>query len=230
MKAMRSRWFGSMFAWILKTKPVILASSAFTVRLAAACARGDGANSAIASIRSLTPKSFSALPNMTGRQMPLEKGLLVERLQPLDREIELLDRRGALVLGQKLRDLWDRPGPSTRIVAAFLPSGVRVVAADVIGAGERAAAPDRPVERRGVERQRLFDLVEEIERVARLAVHLVDEGDDRNVPQPADLEQFSRPRFDALGGVDHHHRRNRPRSACDRCPRKSLRGRACREG
>ena len=35
-KAIRSRWFGSMLAWILKTKPVIFASSAFTVRLAAA--------------------------------------------------------------------------------------------------------------------------------------------------------------------------------------------------
>ena len=33
MKAMRSRWFGSMFAWILKTKPVIFGLSAFTVRL-----------------------------------------------------------------------------------------------------------------------------------------------------------------------------------------------------
>jgi hypothetical protein len=40
-----------------------------------------------------------------------------------------------------------------------------------------------------------------------LAVHLVDEGDDRNVAQPADLEQLQRPGLDALGGVDHHHRR-----------------------
>ncbi len=55
-----------------------------------------------------------------------------------------------------------------------------------------------------VERQRLLDLVEELERIARLAVHLVDEGDDRNVAQAADLEQLARARLDALGGVDHH--------------------------
>ena len=77
---------------------------------------------------------------------------------------------------------------------------------DVVGAEEIAAAADRPGHRRGVERQRLFDLVEQLERVAALAVHLVDEGDDRNVAQPADLEQLSRPRLDALGGVDHHDR------------------------
>ena len=77
---------------------------------------------------------------------------------------------------------------------------------DIVGAEEIAAAPDRPGHRRGVERQRLFDLIQEIEGVAALAVHLVDEGDDRNVAQPADLEQLSGPRLDALGGVDHHDR------------------------
>jgi hypothetical protein len=38
-----------------------------------------------------------------------------------------------------------------------------------------------------------------------LQVHLVDEGDDRNVAQPADLEQLAGARLYALGGVDHHH-------------------------
>ena len=41
----------------------------------------------------------------------------------------------------------------------------------------------------------------------RLAVHLVDEGHDRDVAQPADLEQLERLRLDALGGVQHHDRR-----------------------
>ena len=56
--------------------------------------------------------------------MAFEEGLLVESLQALDREVELFDRRGALVLRQKLRD--------ARIVRAIngnvcasLPSGVR---------------------------------------------------------------------------------------------------------
>ena len=75
---------------------------------------------------------------------------------------------------------------------------------NVVGAEEIAAAADRPGHRRGVERQRLFDFVEQFEGVEALAVHLVDEGDDRNVAQTADLDQLPRPRLDALGGVDHH--------------------------
>jgi hypothetical protein len=45
---------------------------------------------------------------------------------------------------------------------------------------------------------------EEVEGVAALAVHLVDEGDDGDVAQPAHLEQFSRARLDAARGVDDH--------------------------
>jgi hypothetical protein len=61
-----------------------------------------------------------------------------------------------------------------------------------------------PVHRRGVERQRLLDLVEQIERVAAFAVELVDEGDDRDVAKPADLEQLAGARLDALRRVNHH--------------------------
>jgi peptide chain release factor 3 len=49
-------------------------------------------------------------------------------------------------------------------------------------------------------------LVEDVERVAALAIHLVDEGQDRDVAQTADLEQLDRLRLDPLGRVDHHHR------------------------
>ena len=48
------------------------------------------------------------------------------------------------------------------------------------------AAPDRPGHRRGIEGERLLDLVEQIERIARLAVHLVMKVNDRNVTQAAD--------------------------------------------
>ena len=43
-KAMRSRWFGSMLAWILNTKARHLRSRRHRpTRLSAACARGGGA-------------------------------------------------------------------------------------------------------------------------------------------------------------------------------------------
>ena len=45
-----------------------------------------------------------------------------------------------------------------------------------------------------------------VDGLAHLAVHLVDEGDDRRRAQPADVEQLDRLRLDALGGVDDHDR------------------------
>ena len=43
MNAMRSRWLGSMFAWILKMIPVIAGSVASMVRVAALRLKGGGA-------------------------------------------------------------------------------------------------------------------------------------------------------------------------------------------
>ena len=71
---------------------------------------------------------------------------------------------------------------------------------------KRAPEPAGQVERRGIERQLAGDLVQQGERVLRLAVHLVDEGDDRDVAQAADLEQLQGLRLDALGRVQHHDR------------------------
>ena len=62
-----------------------------------------------------------------------------------------------------------------------------------------AKARPRPigqVMRRRVESQHLFDLVEQVEGVTRLAIELVDEGDDGDVAEPADFEQLPGARFD----------------------------------
>ncbi len=75
---------------------------------------------------------------------------------------------------------------------------------EIVGAAEIAALADGPHHGRGVERQHLLDLVEQLKRFARLAVELVDEGDDGDVAQAADLKQLARARLDALGGVDDH--------------------------
>ena len=107
--------------------------------------------------------------------------------------------------------LGQQPGNGVRLRAVDLGPvfiGIAVphrIVGKMISATEAFAAADRPGHRRGVERQLLLDLVENFERIARLAVHLVDEGDDRDVAQPAHLEQLQRARLDALGGVDHHH-------------------------
>ena len=55
--------------------------------------------------------------------------------------------------------------------------------------------------------------------LAAVAVHLVDEGEDRDAAQAADLEELARLRLDALGGVDQHHGAVGGDRACGRCPR-----------
>src|SRR5215470_17330846 len=65
--------------------------------------------------------------------------------------------------------------------------GEKVITRPVIG-----CSTQRPQDRRSVERQRLLDLFHECEWMAPLAIELVDEGDDRDVAQPADLEELER--------------------------------------
>ena len=65
-KAMRSRWFGSMLAWILKTKPVIFSSAGSTIRVSVGAGRGEGAMRMKHSSNSFTPKLLTAEPKKTG--------------------------------------------------------------------------------------------------------------------------------------------------------------------
>ena len=138
--------------------------------------------------------------------MALAKRLQLERLAGFRDQREFVLDLGDVEIGVAAGEIGDVDllGRAGLGAAAFEQAHAAVD--DIIGAEEVAAAADRPGHRRGVERQRLFDLVQQFEGVAALAVHLVDEGDDRDVAQPAHLEQLSRPRLDALGGVDHHDR------------------------
>ncbi len=69
-KAIRSRWFGSILACILNTKPVILGSVGSTVRVSVGEGRGEGAISMKVSSNSFTPKLLMALPKKTGASSP----------------------------------------------------------------------------------------------------------------------------------------------------------------
>ena len=165
--------------------------------------RGGGANSASASMRSRTPKFRSAEPKKTGVRWPSRKALSSNGLQASSASSissrQPRVRPPAAAPRRPDRRAVDRH----RRLVGIEPA--HAVAGEIVGAGEAAPAADRPGHRRSVEGERLLDLVEEVERVAALAVHLVDEGDDRDVAQAADLEQLARARLDALRGVDHHH-------------------------
>ncbi len=68
-KAIRSRCRGSMFAWILNTKPEKPGASA-PARRSRSCGRGGGASSTKRSRNGSTPKLFMALPKNTGVTSP----------------------------------------------------------------------------------------------------------------------------------------------------------------
>jgi hypothetical protein len=52
----------------------------------------------------------------------------------------------------------------------------------------------------------MVDLIEQLEGLAPRPVHLVDEGEDRDAPHAADLEQLAGLGLEALGRVFQHHR------------------------
>ena len=126
-------------------------------------------------------------------------GLHVEAGIGAAHQLDLLGQRG-IGDGVVLDDLAD-----ARAIGRI--EHQHAIAREIVGALEILAGAGGPGHGRDVERQGGGDLVEKLDRVAALAVHLVDEGDDRHVAQAADLEQLARARLDALGGVDHHHRR-----------------------
>ena len=82
--------------------------------------------------------------------------------------------------------------------------GNEAVVHRIENAAQQTAHPRGPDHRHGVEREFRSDLVHQIEGVLAFAVDLVDEGDDRHVAQPADLEELKRLRLDAFRRIDHH--------------------------
>ena len=84
MNAMRSRCAGSMFAWILNTKPASFSSNGSTTRVVASRGRGAGAWSTKKPSSSSTPKLLIAEPKNTGvwraaRYAPLSKAWVAPR-------------------------------------------------------------------------------------------------------------------------------------------------------
>ena len=74
----------------------------------------------------------------------------------------------------------------------------------VVDALKILAAADGPVHGVGLDAQLPLHLVQQVEGIFRLPIHLVDEGKDGNVPHGADLEELPCLRLHALGTVDDH--------------------------
>ena len=76
----------------------------------------------------------------------------------------------------------------------------------VVDAAELGPHADGPVHRVGANAEHLLQLVHQLQRLAPVAVELVDEGEDGDAAHAADLEELAGLRLDALGGVDEHDR------------------------
>jgi hypothetical protein len=104
-----------------------------------------------------------------------------------------------------------------RIIEAIASDGLRDPVVDaafeqqygigeeVISAEKIISHADRPGDRGHVQHEALLDLARQAERVADLAVELVDKGDDRHVAQPAALEEFAGLLLDPFGGVEQYY-------------------------
>ncbi len=143
-------------------------------------------------------------------QLAVEEFLLVEfmagalhQLQLIDEAVVLVTQVGAGFVGV---EFFDDLG-----FGAFMPvaGGVDddVIVGQVVHAFEVAVATNRPGDRRGLDLQYGFDFVEQLDRVADIAVEFVDKADDGRIAQTAHVHQRDGARLDALTAVKHHQRR-----------------------
>jgi hypothetical protein len=123
------------------------------------------------------------------RQMALVETCPIERRKPAFHQLQFLAQRN-----------------HARIGLGNLLAHMQPARPQIIGPKKIRPPSHRPGDRRGIERKGLGNLVEQPESILAVAIHLVDEGDNGNVAQPADLEQLTCARLDPLGRIDHHHR------------------------
>jgi hypothetical protein len=198
-----------MLAWILNTKPV---SSLERVHLAG----GRVAQQRRRRVLHERPEQFRDAEIVDGRAeedgcLPSRQVLgMRERVRGAAHQVDLVtERPGAVAEELRGRRALQSVDRFVRARPALLTGlvGVDAILEQVVDALQVAPHPDGPGDRRATDLQHLLYFVEQVERLAALAVELVDEGHDRRVAQPADLHQLDRALLDALGAVDDHQRR-----------------------
>ncbi len=138
------------------------------------------------------------------RHVTFQERLTVEGAAGFQSQFRFLDKDLALIFRQTIGDSLravDRKAIHLRVVAT------KGVFSKIVSATEALRPADRPGDRRGIERKLFLDLIQNLEGIAAFAVHLVDEGDDRNIAHAANFEKLQRARLDTLGGIDDHDRR-----------------------
>ena len=74
---------------------------------------------------------------------------------------------------------------------------------DIINTLETLSHIDRPGQWAHTDLQLVFKLIQQIERILTLTVHLIDEYDDRRIPHAANLHQFQGLSLYTFGSIHH---------------------------
>ena len=170
-----------MLAWILKTK----AEKWFHPEVVEGAAEEDGAQFA--------PAHLAEVKFLPGPIQQLR--LLLQCFQIGFRDAP---DQGFLVLQGDGHGL-QAAAPRVEIVV-----GQHLPRPPVIDTLKGGPAGNGPVHGIGADAEFRFQLVQQLEGVPGLPVHLVDEGEDGDAPHGADLEELPRLGLDALGRVDDH--------------------------
>ena len=136
----------------------------------------------------------------------VEEALLVPRCagfgEQFDFFLGLGDNAVRHGIGGDFGERLDAGGDAVDVIAGFEDAGVAGIELD--DAAEVEAGPERPVDGDGDDAEFGFDIFEDFEGGFSGAVNFVDERDDGDFAEPADVEEFFCLGFDAVGEVEDH--------------------------
>ena len=208
-KAMRSRCRGSMFAWILNTKPVNSVRVGSIGPMLDSRAVGDGASLRKSWRKASTPKLVSALPKCTGVMLPSSRDSWLHWWPGLIQQAHLVGKLGDAIGTDDLQQfrrvhvVHQRIGDAGAVILGALEQR-HLLRAAIVDAGKPAAGEHRPRHRIAVDAELGLDVAQELERVLAGPVALVDEGEDRHAAALADGEELPGALLDALPVVEQH--------------------------
>ena len=164
---------------------------------------GQGARWINASKKGSTPKFVKAEAKKTGVTLPAKKSSCEKGLPASSKSSSSSCNFAESSAPILLLDSWDVKRIANDV--GFLSSPDRCfcekyafLGRAVDNAPELFARSNRPVHRIGMDLEDIFHFIHQLERISSRHIHLVDEGQNGNLPQVADFKKFAGLLFHAL--------------------------------
>ena len=144
-------------------------------------------------------------------ELALAHKLLIELCGRTVEQLDLIEQLCLVLLTDKLLQL-RRMNINLRRMSKLrallrIRKGRHFSGRTVVNTLEILSGADRPVDRAGRDAKLLLNIVEQLEGVVRVTVHLIDKGKNRNMAHDTDLEQLARLCLYSFGCIDDHHGR-----------------------